>query len=328
VRDVALGATGVHVSALGIGTAVLPPRPAGDPGFDDRAASEVIDAATAAGCRHVDTADGYYLGASEALLGKVLEGRRDVAVTTKVGWNFYNRGVDEHTKAEARRRLGLDLDALPADVPLPFDHGQDFTAGYLRFAAMRSLDRLRRERADILLLHVPGHEVLRSTTWFRTLRELKDAGLCRAHGVSVRHPFEVIAALANGPPDVVQVPVLPTLSRPMALALDAARSKGVGVIGREVFGGGKLIRALQGALPQLPVATMCRAVIDAVLANDRVDAVVVGCSNVTQVADDFTAPPASAEESDLVLSAIRALTAGRPPQPYAHIGRADIERFV
>lgn len=313
------------MSALGIGTAVLPPTGSGV--FDTRAAADIIEAAIAAGCRHVDTADGYYLGHSERLVGSVLRGHHDVVVTTKIGWNFYNRDVDAVTKVDARRRLGMDLDALAWGSVLPFDHGQNFTTEYVQFAVERSLERLGRDCVDILLLHVPPHHVLQRDGWMEPLAALKAAGRCRAHGVSVRHPFEVLAAIGHGEPDVVQVPILPALSGPMELALRVARSKGVAVIGREIFGGGRILRALQHARLDVPSARVCGVVIDAVIANELVDAVVVGCSSVAQVQEDFGTPGVTAGERAEVLAAVRALTATRAAQPYGRRGRPDIERL-
>src|SRR5919206_2908254 len=70
----------------------------------------VLDAALEAGVTFVDTADVYGDGASEELLGQVLEGRRDsVVLATKFGYE--RGGAPEYVREAAEaslRRLRTD----------------------------------------------------------------------------------------------------------------------------------------------------------------------------------------------------------------------------
>src|SRR5512137_898141 len=79
-----LGNTGLRVSAVGFGAWQLAnPIWAGP---DEAGSVELVHAALAAGCNFFDTAPGYGGGASEQLLGRALQGRREKAVLcTKYG---------------------------------------------------------------------------------------------------------------------------------------------------------------------------------------------------------------------------------------------------
>jgi aryl-alcohol dehydrogenase-like predicted oxidoreductase len=342
-----LGATGLEVSAVGLGAArlALPARErTGRDPADSSTAARVLRAATARGCTHLDTADGYGLGAGEALIGALLAGAPPGAsrpvVTTKVGWNFYNTFVSEPTRRHARG-LGIDLAELPPGAVLPFDHGQNFSPEYLEFAVARSLERLRTDRVDVLLLHVPPLRALRGSGWDGALRRLRAAGACAFYGVSVRHPIEVLAALEHGRPDVIQVPVGLLTPAPMRAALAAARRRGVGLIGRELLLSGRLIRWLSAqpgpAGTAVQTGRLVRLVVADVLAAGLVDAVVVGCSTPAQAADVFAAgagPAADPSDRELVGWArhqlTRLLAAGRAavPAPAGPVPTADLDRFA
>lgn len=299
-----LGSTGLEISAVGLGTArlALPERERapGDP-RSEAAALRLLAAAYGSGCTHFDTADGYGFGTSEKLTGRFFrdpahQGARCV-VTTKVGWNFYNLFVQEEVKRYVDDKLGLDLDEnlRPGDI-LSFDHGQNFSYPYLDFAVARSLERLRTASIDVLLLHVPSVRVLRSSDWDLSLQRLRRRGRCSFYGVSVRHPIEAFAALQYGTPDVLQMPVSVAISGPMRAVLAAAKRKGVGIVGREIFLQGHLFKHLLATVPrqgELPsycswTATIARTLTEEVLANELVDAVVVGCSTVEQIRDSFS----------------------------------------
>ena len=69
-----LGASGLMVSAVGIGCNAFSRR------VDASGVSEILDAAEDVGVTLLDTADAYGIepGASEDMLGKALEGRREM----------------------------------------------------------------------------------------------------------------------------------------------------------------------------------------------------------------------------------------------------------
>jgi aryl-alcohol dehydrogenase-like predicted oxidoreductase len=156
-----LGRTGLHVSALGLGTY----------NFDTKTnhvdAKRILEVALEAGCNLVDTANSYGRGASESILGKLLAScRDDVILCTKV----YNR-------------MG----------PGPNDRGNSALA--ITREVDRSLRRLNTDRIDIYFLHrhdpdVPLGDVI------TTLDRLVAAGKILYYGFST---FPTSRALALDP---------------------------------------------------------------------------------------------------------------------------------
>lgn len=115
-----LGESGLVVSTLGLGCNNFGRRL----GLDETRA--VVDAAIDAGITFFDTADVY--GDSEALLGDVLQGRRDdVVIATKFG-------------------------ARVVDAP---DWEARGSRRYIRRSIERSLRRLRTDHVDLLQVHAP-----------------------------------------------------------------------------------------------------------------------------------------------------------------------------
>jgi aryl-alcohol dehydrogenase-like predicted oxidoreductase len=141
---VSLGATGVRVSPIGVGTNSWGARRESDPGK-----SATFKALHRAGITLFDTAEIYTGGASERTIGSCIkESRHTPVVLTKffpTPWRL--RGA-----------------ALPA-------------------ALGRSLKRLQLPRVDVYLLHFPLPPV-KLETWINALADVVDAGLARAVGVS------------------------------------------------------------------------------------------------------------------------------------------------
>jgi aryl-alcohol dehydrogenase-like predicted oxidoreductase len=150
MRQNALGRSGLTVSAVGLGCNNFGRR------LDLAGARAVIDAALDAGVTHFDTADIYGGdGASERMIGELLEGRRDrVVLATKFGMEM---GDDDGTPRGSR--------------------------AYVRRSVEASLERLRTDWIDLLYYHEPdGITPLPET--IGALAELADAGTIRAFGVS------------------------------------------------------------------------------------------------------------------------------------------------
>src|SRR5215204_1390224 len=122
MRQHALGNSGLTVSAVGLGCNNFGRR------LDLDGTRAVVDAALDAGVTHLDTADIYGGdGASERLIGEVLEGRRDgVVLATKFGMELSR---DDGTPRGSRR--------------------------YVRRAVEGSLERLRTDRIDLYYYHEP-----------------------------------------------------------------------------------------------------------------------------------------------------------------------------
>jgi aryl-alcohol dehydrogenase-like predicted oxidoreductase len=121
MRTRLLGEGGPEVSVVGLGTNNFGRR------CDYEQTLAVIDAALDAGVTLFDTADIYGQGLSEQYIGRALEGRRDrVLIATKFG-----KPMDERPE---ERRGNPD---------------------YIRWAAERSLRRLRTDVIDVYQLHEP-----------------------------------------------------------------------------------------------------------------------------------------------------------------------------
>jgi len=121
-----LGSSGLMVSAVGIGCNAFSRR------VDQDGVGEILDAAQDVGVTLLDTADAYGVepGASEEMLGRALQGRRDdFVVATKFGMDM--RGANGA------------------------DHGVRGSRRYVRRALEGSLRRLQTDHLDLYQLHVP-----------------------------------------------------------------------------------------------------------------------------------------------------------------------------
>ncbi len=238
-----LGRTGFAVSEIGFGAWAIGGNKFGNSygPTDDVEAKKAIRRAVDLGCNFFDTADVYGHGHSEHLLGDALIKLRDkVLIATKVGGNFYNRDVHPLLRDRVAQAMGTPFKQIRPDVPLPVTHDANFTPGYLRFAVVKSLERLRTDHIDLLQLHNPSPQQISAMETYGVLEDMKREGLIRAYGVSVHSPEEGLAAIQATMPDVVQV--VYNLARRQAedRFLPAARAANVGVIVREPLANGFL----------------------------------------------------------------------------------------
>jgi aryl-alcohol dehydrogenase-like predicted oxidoreductase len=126
MRYRSLGESGLMVSVAGLGCNNFGNR------VDLAGTRTVVDAAIDAGITMLDTSDTYGEGgASEALLGEVLAGRREqVVLATKFGHSAYDMGYGPAAGAKGGR-------------------------AYIRRAVEASLRRLRTDYIDLYQLHTP-----------------------------------------------------------------------------------------------------------------------------------------------------------------------------
>ena len=122
-----------------------------------------------------DTSSVYGYGHSEKLLGRALRNCRDrVVIATKSGLTEYGAPTD-------------------------------FSPRRIRSTLTDSLRRLQTDYVDILQLHNPPPARVRDAADIRDcIARLKDEGLIRAFGVSVRAPADGLLALVHLDPDVIQ----------------------------------------------------------------------------------------------------------------------------
>ncbi len=158
-----LGLTTIEVSVLGLGTVKFGrQKGVGYPApFDlpsDKEMADLLAFAQAQGVNLLDTAPAY--GLSEERLGKCLAtSRHEWVISTKVGEEF----VDGKSQF-------------------------DFSAAAMRDSIDRSLQRLRTDYLDIVLVHSNGDDchLIQEETVFTTLDALKTAGKIRAFGMSTK----------------------------------------------------------------------------------------------------------------------------------------------
>lgn len=157
-----LGGTDLVVSALGLGTVKLGrneqvkyPNAFALP--DDKAVRELLALAQDLGINLLDTAPAY--GSSEARLGQLMARRQDWLLCTKVGEEFEN-GASRF----------------------------DFSAAHTRFSIERSLQRLRTDVLDLVLIHSDGNDedILRDGACVDMLRRCQREGLIRHIGMSTK----------------------------------------------------------------------------------------------------------------------------------------------
>jgi aryl-alcohol dehydrogenase-like predicted oxidoreductase len=205
------------VSELGLGTAQLGlpygvSNRGGQP--SEAAAAAILARALDRGVRTIDTAPAY--GEAEALLGRLLPAEAGVRIVTKTA-----------------PLSGAEIGAAECDA--------------VRRSAERSLERLRRDRLDALLVHhgsdlaLPGGERLAGA-----LAELRDAGLVRRLGASVYDRAELDAARERLPLDLVQLPLNAFDQRLLRDGtLEQLRREGIEVHVRSAFLQGLLLMATE-----------------------------------------------------------------------------------
>jgi aryl-alcohol dehydrogenase-like predicted oxidoreductase len=156
----ALGSTGIDVSVLGLGTVKIGRNqqvkyPSGFELPDDNAVIELFELAQSLGINFIDTAPAY--GSSEQRLGELLPDRHDWVIVTKVGEIFEN--------SQSR-----------------FDFSFDHTVNSVE----QSLNRLKRDVLDVVLVHSDGDDmaIINTEPVFEALESLKNEGLIKAYGMS------------------------------------------------------------------------------------------------------------------------------------------------
>ncbi len=202
------------VSRLGLGTVKLGrnrglkhPGAEGVPLPTDDEATELLRTAAELGINLLDTAPAY--GSSESRLGELLSkndwfgGRERWVLCTKAGEEFDNE--------TGRSRF-------------------DFSPAHIRLSVERSLQRLRTDHLEVILLHSDGRDdwILERSGGREALQALQREGMIRAWGLSAKTTEGALRAIALGA-DVVMVTY--NQAEPDCLsAIDAAERAGVGVL--------------------------------------------------------------------------------------------------
>lgn len=125
---------------------------------DDNESISAVHCALDLGLGFFDTASNYGAGHSEEVLGKALEGRKDVVVATKFGF-----ATDPATK----QATGAFADEV-----------------FIRASVETSLKRLKRERIDLLQFHLNDFDPQQSDAVFDVLERLRAEGKVDGFGWS------------------------------------------------------------------------------------------------------------------------------------------------
>lgn len=156
MRQIQISGSDLHVSRFSFGTASLHHLS----GTAEQARH--LRAAHDAGFTHFDTAPLYGFGAAERALGEAFAGQNDVSIATKVG--LYPPGGDAQSRLQmlARKVGGKLSPSLSQPV-------SDWTVARAQTSFEGSLERLKRERVDILFLHEPAAEHIDNDAWLTWL---------------------------------------------------------------------------------------------------------------------------------------------------------------
>lgn len=211
-----LGNSGLQVSCLGLGTVKIGRNtgvkyPAGFELPDDSSVRHMLAQAQDLGINFIDTAPAY--GSSEERLGKLMARRQDWVICSKTGEEF-------------------------SDGKSFFD----FSAAHTRRSVERSLQRLRTDYIDLVLVHSDGNDqqLINQTDCFAELARLKQEGLIRAFGFSGKTVDGGLLAAERS--DVVMVTCNPGYVEEIPV-IARARQLNRGVLIKKAFNSGHAVAA-------------------------------------------------------------------------------------
>ena len=197
-----------------------------------------LEAAAEHGFSHFDTAPLYGFGGAERALGQVFSKESEITVATKVG--LYPPGGCEQGRAETlvRKAAGKVWPQLSRPVV-------DLAVERARESLERSLQRLGRDKIDLLLLHEPSTELLQTDEWLGWIEKERD----RIRNVGIAGPHAVVRPFLDIYNPLVQViqtrdslrrreaDILTSAGRPFQLTYGYFTGDTHGLDGREILSG-------------------------------------------------------------------------------------------
>lgn len=157
-----------------------------------RESAALVETALELGIRHFDVAPSYGMGTAEEVLGAVLGSVRDVTICTKVGIprptysrhgyigrKVANRILPRRGSLRSLAKRSATRSGRRDDLP-----GFVFSEDAIRASLADSLERLRRESVDVLLLHEPTRADLNADVAAR-MNTLVREGVVGAYGVGI-----------------------------------------------------------------------------------------------------------------------------------------------
>jgi aryl-alcohol dehydrogenase-like predicted oxidoreductase len=203
-----LGSTGLKVSELALGTWGLSGEGYGK--VEESEQDAVIERALALGVTLFDTADTYANGAMEKRLGQRLPKGPEVTVVTKIGTS---------TTGALQKK--------------------DFSPENLKISTERSLERLGRDRVDVLLLHNPSPKTVSRGEATKALAEMVELGLAHTWGVSAGNTEAAQAAVKAEAP-VIELAYNAFHWRELLTIADAVKEKKIGILAHSILAYGLL----------------------------------------------------------------------------------------
>ncbi|MGH1978797.1 aldo/keto reductase [Rothia sp. L_38] len=272
------------VSPLGIGTSRLgafwQKRPI-------KEGEEALNRALDLGVGLVDTADVYARGISERIVGRAVKHRDDVAVMTKVGLLKTPRGILSARKHSGRAGIqGLKAATSAATC---------FEPGYVEEAALACMRRQGKDELDILLLHEPTAADFERTDVVDQLNSMKERGLIRAWGASVRYQGDAVAAAEAEGLSWLQLPI--NLSNTAIADAVQPLSEDINVVGIAVLGDGSLLPQLTAGGLNRPKAVA--AMVEGAYQHPAIDAVLLGMSRPAHVTENLAALERGVTDADI-----------------------------
>jgi len=244
-----LGSTGLHVSTLGLGTVkfgrnqgVKYPESFELP--SQAFLKEFLSLAKSLGINLIDTAPSY--GESELRLGELLQNsRQDWIIVSKVGEEFEN-GVSHY----------------------------DFSKQHIKKSIERSLQRLKTDYIDAVLVHSDGNDVkiIEQDDVFGTLTALKQQGLIRAFGASTKTVAGGLLTLEHS--DIVMVTHNPSHQEEVSV-IQQAYKKQKGVLIKKAL--------ISGHLSQIEALDPVQEAMRVVFKELGVNSVIIGCINAAHL---------------------------------------------
>ncbi len=204
-----LGRTGLHVSAISLGTWQVGGG-WGKP-FDDQRAWSILEKAADLGINFIDTADGYSDGQSERQAGRLVRSRPEkIFLATKCGRRLRPHTADGYNRENITRFV------------------ED------------SLTNTGLEALDLIQLHCPPTDVYYRPEVFAVLDDLKQQGKILHYGVSVERVEEALKAIEYPGVETVQIIFNMFRLRPSELFFEQAQKRRVGIIVRVPLASGLL----------------------------------------------------------------------------------------
>lgn len=203
-----LGATGLEVSAIGLGTVELG-LDYGAPGDtatappEEREAARLLNRALDAGINYIDTARLY--GNSEEVIGRAISHRRGEFILASKVFHWHADGL----RGKALRERVFE-------------------------SIHRSLGALRTDVIDVMMIHSAPREVVESGEISSLLEEARRAGLIRFTGASV-YGDAGLAALHRGGYDCLQIAYNVLDREPECELIPLAARHSVGLVIRSVL---------------------------------------------------------------------------------------------